>query len=183
MLQTAFWPSCMNRVSFFEWHKRFKEGRESVRYDERWGGVRKSIYQSWLAKELGLGLLCWGFKGVQEEIPSKEASTLQIGSVSFPTGQCTSPLLHPCYRLFEQDGHQDSSTPPYSPYLAPCDLVIPLAQRLSLWYNRGYKRGCNKGHRHVDTRGVPWRLQVVGTVQQMDCNRRRLLGRGLKFYQ
>ena len=34
------------------------------------GGVRKSEQQSWLAKELGLGLLCWGFKGVQEEIPS-----------------------------------------------------------------------------------------------------------------
>ena len=31
------------------------------------GGVRKSIHQSWLAKGLGLGLLCWGFKGVQEE--------------------------------------------------------------------------------------------------------------------
>ena len=31
-------------------------------------GVRKSIHQSWLAKGLGLGLLCWGFKGVQEEI-------------------------------------------------------------------------------------------------------------------
>ena len=31
------------------------------------GGVRKSIDQSWLAKGLGLGLLCWGFKGVQEE--------------------------------------------------------------------------------------------------------------------
>ena len=31
------------------------------------GGVRKSIRQSWLAKRLGLGLLCWGFKGVQED--------------------------------------------------------------------------------------------------------------------
>ena len=37
MLLTAFWPSCMNRVSVFEWHKRFKEGRESVRDDERCG--------------------------------------------------------------------------------------------------------------------------------------------------
>ena len=25
------------------------------------GGVRKSIHQGWLAKGLGLGLLCWGF--------------------------------------------------------------------------------------------------------------------------
>ena len=35
MLQTAFRPSCMNRTSVFEWHKRSKEGRESVRDDER----------------------------------------------------------------------------------------------------------------------------------------------------
>ena len=37
MLQTAFWPSCMNWASVFEWHKRFKEGRESVRDNERCG--------------------------------------------------------------------------------------------------------------------------------------------------
>ena len=37
MLQTAFWPSCMNQASVFEWHKRFKEGKESVRDDERCG--------------------------------------------------------------------------------------------------------------------------------------------------
>ena len=37
MLQTAFQPSCMNRASVFEWHKRFKEGTESVRDDERCG--------------------------------------------------------------------------------------------------------------------------------------------------
>ena len=37
MLQTAFRPSFMNRASVFEWHKRFKEGRESVREDERCG--------------------------------------------------------------------------------------------------------------------------------------------------
>ena len=37
MLQTAFRPSCMNRALVFEWHKRFKEGRESVRDDERCG--------------------------------------------------------------------------------------------------------------------------------------------------
>ena len=74
------------------------------------GGVRKSVHQSWLAKRLGLGLLCWGFKGVQEEIPREEASTLQIGSVAFPPGQCTSPQLHPYHRLFEQDGHKDSSS-------------------------------------------------------------------------
>ena len=74
------------------------------------GGVRKSIHQSWLAKGLGLGLLCWGFKGVQEKIPLEETSTLQIGSVAFPPEQCTSPQLYPCQKLFDQYGHLDSSS-------------------------------------------------------------------------
>ena len=45
--------------------------RGSRKAESLWGimrgvrGVRKSIDQSWLAKGLGLGLLCWGFKGVQ----------------------------------------------------------------------------------------------------------------------
>ena len=37
MLQTAYGPSCMNRASVFEWHKRFKEGTESMRDDQRCG--------------------------------------------------------------------------------------------------------------------------------------------------
>ena len=41
MLQTAFQPSCMNGASVFQWHKRFKEGRESVRDDERCGKIKE----------------------------------------------------------------------------------------------------------------------------------------------
>ena len=37
MLYTAFGASSMNRASVFEWHKRFKEDRKSVRDDERCG--------------------------------------------------------------------------------------------------------------------------------------------------
>ena len=35
MLQPTFEASCMNQASVFESHKTFKEGRESVRDDER----------------------------------------------------------------------------------------------------------------------------------------------------
>ena len=89
-------------------HQFMRSIRDSKKAGSLWGmmrgvrGVRKSVYQSWLAKGLGLGLLCWGFKGVQEEIPSEEASTLQIGSEAFPPGLCTSPQLHPCHRLLDQ---------------------------------------------------------------------------------
>ena len=110
MLQTAFGASYMNRASVFGGI------RDSRKLGSLWGmmrgvgGVRKSILQSWLAKELGLGLLCWGFQGGQEEIPSEKASTLQIGSVEFSPRQCTSLQLHPCHRQFDQDGHQDTSS-------------------------------------------------------------------------
>ena len=41
MLQTAFRPSCINRALVFEWHKRYKEARESVRDDERCGSSKE----------------------------------------------------------------------------------------------------------------------------------------------
>ena len=41
MLQTAYRPSWMNRASVFEWYKRFKEGREFVKDDERFGRSKK----------------------------------------------------------------------------------------------------------------------------------------------
>ena len=37
ILLIAFGPSCMNWASVFQWNKRFKDGRESVREDERRG--------------------------------------------------------------------------------------------------------------------------------------------------
>ena len=103
MLHTGFGESCMNRASVFEWHKRFKEGRESVRDYERCGRSKEVNTPELIGQTVRV--ICWGFKGVEEEILSEEASTLPIGSVAFLPGQCTSPLLHPCHRLFEQDGH------------------------------------------------------------------------------
>ena len=45
MFQTASGPSCINRVLVFELHKRFKEGRKSVKDDERCGR-RKEVNTS-----------------------------------------------------------------------------------------------------------------------------------------
>ena len=122
MLQTAFGASCMNWASVFEWHKRFKEGRESVRDDEGCGRSKEVNTTELIGQRVSVRVT----KGVQEEIPSEEASTLQIRSAVFLLGQCTSPQLHPCHRLFDQDGHQDSSSA--SLLFRPCSLwllVIP----------------------------------------------------------
>ena len=84
-------------------------------------GIRKSIHQSWLTK--GLELLCWGFKGVLQDIPSEEASTLQIRSAAFPPGQCTSPQLQVTDYLTKM-GIKTVPHHPYCPYLAPCDFWL-----------------------------------------------------------
>ena len=143
MLQAAFGPSCMNGASVFEWHKRFKEGRETVRVV---GGVRKSIVQSWLAKGLGLGLLCWGCKGVQQEIPREEASTLQIGSVAFPPRQCTSPQLHPCHRQFLTIPIVQTLLPVTFAYSLSSEAVV--MRQLRRW-KRLWRRSLTRSHKRT----------------------------------
>ena len=142
------------------------------------GGVRKSIHQSWLAKalKLGLRLLCCGFKGVQEEIPSEEASTLQIGSVAFLAGQCTRPQLHSCHRLFEQDGtsRQFLSLP-------VVQTLLPVTFGYSLSSETVVMRQLRRWKR-LWRRGLSWGLpKVVGTVQ-VHCCRSLLLRRVLEFH-
>ena len=111
MLQTAFRPSYMNRV--------LSDIRDSKKAGSLgWmmrgmGGVMEVSTQELIGQRgrFRVRVICWGFKGVQQEIPSEYARTLQIGPVAFPPGQCTSPQLHPCHKLFDQNGHQDSSSP------------------------------------------------------------------------
>ena len=118
MLQTAFRPSCMN------WASVLSGIRDSRKAESLWGmmrgvgGVRKSIHQSWLAKQLGLGLLCWGFQGVQEEIPLEEAQ--------WHFHQDNAPV-HNSILLTDyltKMGIKTVPHPPYSPDLAPCDFWL-----------------------------------------------------------
>ena len=109
----------MNRASVFEWHKRLKESRESVRDNERCGRSKEVNTPELIGQRVRVRVTMLRFKGNQEE-----ASTLQIGSVAFPPGQCTSPQLHPCDRLFDQIGIQTVLHAPFSPDLAPCDFCL-----------------------------------------------------------
>ena len=69
------------------------------------GGSKKVNTPEMVGQRVRVRVTMLRFKGVQEEIPSEEASTLQIGSVAFPPGQYTSPQLLLFHRLFEQEEH------------------------------------------------------------------------------
>ena len=101
MLQTALGASCMNRALVFEWHKRFKEDKEFVRDDE-WCGRSKEVNTPELIGKR-LRVMVEVLREFRKRFHRKEVSTLQIGSVAFPPGQYTSPQLHPCHSLFDQD--------------------------------------------------------------------------------
>ena len=97
--------------------------RDSKKAGSLWGMMRGVGGVSWLAKGLELGLLCSGFKGVQEEIGSEEASTLQIGSVTFPPfAPVHNSILVSDY--LTNMGIKTVPQSPYSPDLAPCDFWL-----------------------------------------------------------
>ena len=103
MLQSAFWPSCMNWASVFKWHKSFKEDRESVRDDESCGRSKEVNTPELIGQRVRVTL-----REFRKRFHQKRPA---LGSVAFQPGQCTSSHLHSCHRLFDQDGHQDSLSP------------------------------------------------------------------------
>ena len=111
------------KQQFFEWHKRFKEGREYVRDDERCGRNKKvntpELIDQWVRVRV-----CWGFKGVQEQITSEEASTLLIEPVTFPPGRWISPQFILVTDYLTKMGIKTVPQPPYSPDIAPCEFWL-----------------------------------------------------------
>ena len=142
------------------------------------GGVRKSIHQNWLAKGLGfgLGLLYWCFKGVQEEIPSEKASTLQIRRWHF---QQDNAPVHNSLLVTDYLTKMGINTVPHSPYspdLVPCDIW--LFSKL-----RGCRYETIEEMREAVTKGVDMLTQEnFHRTVQVYCSRRRLLRRGLEFH-
>ena len=180
MLQTAFLPSCTNRAS--------SGTRYSRKAGSLWGmmrgvgGVRESILHSWFAKGLGLGLLCWSFKGVQGEILSEEASTLQIGSIGFPPGQCTSLQLHPFSQtIWPRWASRQFLTLPIVETFFPVTFGYSLRseavvmRELRRW-KRLWRRSLTRSYKKTSIK-LSRRCMV-----QMHWSRRRLLRRGQEFH-
>ena len=110
MLQPAFGASCMIRASVFEWHKRFKEGRESVRNDERCGSSKEINTIELIGQRLRVRVTMLRFQGSsgRDSIGRGQHFSNRVSGIS--TRKYTSPQFHPCHRLFDQEENQDSSS-------------------------------------------------------------------------
>ena len=73
---------------------------------------------------------------------------------------------------------------PYSPDLAPCDLwLFPKLRDCRYETTEEMKEAVTKVIDTLTQGGLPWGLpEVVRTVEQVHCSRRRLLRRGLEIH-
>ena len=94
MLQTAFRPSCMNRASVFEWHKRFKGARESVRDDERCERSKEVNTPELICQRVKVTMLKFQGSSGRDSVGRDQHSSNRVSGISSRTmHQSTTPSL------------------------------------------------------------------------------------------
>ena len=125
MLQTAFGASCMNRTSVFEWHKRFREGRESVSDDERCERSKEVNTQELIDQRVRVRFTMLRFlREFRKRFCSKRPALFKSGQWHFH--QDNTPIHNSILvtDYLTKMGIKTVSQPPYSPDLAPCDFWL-----------------------------------------------------------
>ena len=120
------------------------------------GGVRKSIDQSWLAK--GLGLLCWGFKGVQERdsVGRGQHCSNRVSGISRRTiHQSTTPSLS--QTIWPRWTSRQFLTLPIVQTLLPVTFGYSLSSeavvmRQLSWWRRLWRRSLTRSHKRTSMR-------------------------------
>ena len=127
MLQTAFGASCMNRASVFEWHKRFKEGRESMRDDERYGRSKEVSRLELIGQRVRVRVKVTMLRFLREfrkRFCRKRPALFKSGQWHFH--QDNAPVHNSILvtDYWTKMGINTVPQPPYSSDLAPCDFCL-----------------------------------------------------------
>ena len=120
MLQTTFRPSCMNRASVFEWHKRFKETRKSVRDDERCGRSKEVTTPDLIGQRIRVRVEV--LREFWKRVRRKRPALFKSGQWHF--SQDNTPVHKSIFvtDYLTKIGIKTVPHPPYSPALALCDF-------------------------------------------------------------
>ena len=125
MLQTAFGASCLKRASVFEGYKRFKEGRESVRDDERCGRSKEVNTPELIGQRVRVRVY------YVEILREFRKIFLGKSPVLFKSGQWhlqqDNTPVHNSILVTDyltKMGIKAVPHPPYSPDLTPCDFWL-----------------------------------------------------------
>ena len=114
----------MNRASVFEWHKRFKESRESVRDDERCGRSKEVNTPELIGQRVRVRVTIEFLREFRKRFLGKRPALFKSGQWHFH--QHNTPVHNSI--LVTDDltkmGIKTVPQPPCSPYLAPCDFWL-----------------------------------------------------------
>ena len=173
MLQTAFWPSCMNRASVFEWHKRFKEGKESMRYDERCGRSKEVNRPELIGQRVRVWVTMLRFYGssARDSIGRGQHSWNRISGISTRTmHQSRTPSLS--QTIWPRWASRQFLSLPIVQTLLPVTFAYSLSSQavvmreLRRW-KRLWRRSLTRSHKRTSME---------------PCSQKRLLGKGLEFH-
>ena len=124
MLQTAFRSSCINRASVFEWHKRFKEGRDFVRDDEGCGRSKEVNTLEFIGQRVRLRVKVTVevLREFRKRFRRKRPALFKSGQWHFQ--QDNAPVHNSILvtDYLTKMGIKTVPQPPYSPHLAACDF-------------------------------------------------------------
>ena len=126
MLQTAFGASCMNWASVFDWHKTFKEGKESVRDEEKCGRSKKVNTPELIGQRVRVkGYYVEVWRESRKRFRRKRLALFKSAQWHFykDNAPVHNSILVTDY--LTKMGIKTVPHPPYSPDLAPCDLLFP----------------------------------------------------------
>ena len=121
----------MNRASVFEWHKRFKEGRD----DERCGrnkkvntpeliGQRVRVAMNSLKTSKGWGYYVEVLREFRKRFRRERPALFKSGQWHFHQDNTLVPNSILVTDYFTQMSIKTVPHPPYSPDLAPCDFCL-----------------------------------------------------------
>ena len=179
-----FWPSCMNRASVFEWHERFKEGKKSVRDDERCGRSKELNTPELIGQRVRVRVTMLRFlREFRERFYPKRPALFKSGQWHFHRIMHQSTTLSLSW-LFDKMGIKTVPHHPYSPDIALCDFwLFPKLRGCCYETIEEMKEAVMKVIDTLTQEDLPWGLpEVVGMVQQVHCSQRRLLQRGQEFH-
>ena len=118
--RTAFGESCINRASVFEWHKRFKEGRESMSDDGSYGRNREVNTPELISQRVRVEV----FREFRKRFPGKKPALFKSRQWHF---HWDNALVHNSILVTDYLTKMAIKTvlhPPCSPDLAPCDFWL-----------------------------------------------------------
>ena len=125
MLQTAFRPSCMNRASVFECHNRFKEGKESLRDDERCGRSKEVNRPELIGQRVRVtGYYVEVLREFRKTFRQKRPALFKSAQWHFHQDNAPDDNSILVTDYLTKMGIKAVPHPPYSTDLAPCDFCL-----------------------------------------------------------